>query len=62
VGNNECPYGQNYRERAGLVKDVEIVSMMTYFEIWDKERWAHKQRETAGSLDDLRARLAAKGV
>ena len=53
---------QNYRERAGLVKDVEIVSMMTYFEIWDKERWAHFQRDTTGSLDDLRARLAAKGV
>ena len=54
---------QNYRERAGLVKDVEIVSMMTYFEVWDKERWAHYQRDpAAGSLDELRARLAAKGV
>jgi MraZ protein len=53
---------QNYRERAALVKDVEIVSMMTYFEIWDKERWAHFQRDNAGPLDDLRARLASKGV
>src|SRR6266545_4314153 len=53
---------QNYRERAGLVKDVEIVSMMTYFEIWDKERWAHFQRDNAGPLDDLRERLASKGV
>jgi hypothetical protein len=53
---------QNYRERAGLVKDVEIVSMMTYFEVWDTERWAHSQRDNAGTLDDLRARLAAKGV
>ncbi len=53
---------QNYRERAALVKDVEIVSMMTYFEIWDKERWAHFQRDNAGPLDDLRERLASKGV
>lgn len=53
---------QNYRERVGLVKDVEIVSMMTYFEIWDKERWAHFQRDNAGPLDDLRERLASKGV
>ena len=53
---------QNYRERAGLVKDVEIVSMMTYFEIWDKERWTHFQRDNAGPLDDLRERLASKGV
>ena len=53
---------QNYRERGGLVKDVEIVSMMTYFEIWDKERWAHFQRDNAGPLDDLRERLASKGV
>ena len=50
------------RERATLVKDVEIVSMMTYFEIWDKERWAHFQRDNAGPLDDLRERLASKGV
>ena len=53
---------QNYRERAGLVKDVEIDSMMTYFEIWDTERWAHFQRDNAGPLDDLRERLALKGV
>jgi len=53
---------QNYRERAALVKDVEIVSMMTYFEIWDKERWAHFQRDNAGPLDDVRERLASKGV
>ena len=51
---------QNYRERTGLVKDVEIVSMMTYFEIWDKERWTHFQRDNAGPLDHLRERLAAK--
>ncbi len=53
---------QDYRERAGLSKNVAIVGMMDYFEVWDADRWAHYQRETAGPLDDLRERLAAKGV
>jgi MraZ protein len=53
----------DYRERAGLVKEVLIVGMGTMFEIWDAERWAHFSRETsAGAGDELRARLAAKGV
>jgi MraZ protein len=52
----------DYRERAGLVKDVLIVGMQKTFEVWDAERWAHFERDIAGPLDDLRARLAAKGV
>jgi transcriptional regulator MraZ len=53
---------QNYRERAALVKDVEIISMGPYFEIWDKERWAHFRRDNGGPLDDVLERLASKGV
>ena len=41
---------QNYRERAALVKDVEIISMGPYFEIWDTERWAHFRRDNGGPL------------
>ncbi len=53
----------DYRERAGLTKDVVIIGMQEKFEVWDAERWAHFQRDTGGGLDDeLRARLAAKGV
>ena len=51
-----------YRERSGLLKDVQIIGMTDYFEVWDAERWAHFQRDIAGPLDDLRERLAAKGV
>lgn len=53
----------DYRERAGFSKEVLIVGLMDTFEIWDTERWAHLQRDSGGgTLDDIRARLAAKGV
>jgi MraZ protein len=52
----------DYRERAGLVKDVLIIGMQKMFEVWNAERWAHFERDRTGTLDDLRARLAAKGV
>jgi DNA-binding transcriptional regulator/RsmH inhibitor MraZ len=41
---------------------VVIIGMMDHFEIWDDDRWAIYQREQAGPFDDLRARLAEKGV
>jgi MraZ protein len=53
----------DYRERAGLVKDVLIIGMQKIFEVWDAERWEHFERDGGGStLDELRARLAGKGV
>ncbi len=54
----------DYRQRAGLVKDVLIVGMQKMFEVWDTERWMHFDRDTRGgnTLDDTRARLAEKGV
>ena len=53
---------QDYRERGGLSKSVVIIGMMDHFEIWDDDRWAIYQREQAGPFDDLRARLAEKGI
>jgi MraZ protein len=53
----------DYRERVGLVKDVLIIGMQEMFEVWDAERWAHFERDSGGgTLDELRARLASKGV
>jgi transcriptional regulator MraZ len=52
----------DYRERAGLEKDVLIIGMQKMFEVWNAERWAHFQRDQAGTLDELQTRLAAKGV
>jgi len=53
----------DYRERVGLVKDVVIIGMQRHFEVWDAGRWAeHEPSISNGSADELRARLAAKGV
>ena len=52
----------DYRERADLGKDVLIIGMLKWFEVWNAERWAHVERDRTGTLDELRARLAAKGV
>jgi transcriptional regulator MraZ len=52
----------DYRESSGLLKDVLVIGMTDHFEVWDVERWAHFQRDDGGPLDDVRERLAAKGV
>jgi MraZ protein len=54
----------DYREQAGLVKDVVIIGMQKMFEVWDAERWAHFDRDGSDgdSVDEIRARLADKGV
>ena len=53
---------QKYREKAGLVKDVLIIGMTDYFEVWDAGRWNHHERVETGTLDELYEKLAAKGV
>ncbi len=53
---------QDYRERVGLRKDVLVVGMQEYFEVWDVERWEHAQRDPARPLDELFKKLADKGV
>ena len=45
-----------------LGQDVLIIGMQKMFEVWNAERWAHFERDAGGGLDELRARLAAKGV
>jgi len=54
----------DYRVRAALVRDVVILGMQKKFEIWDADRWAHFDSDSGGSstLDEVRARLAARGV
>ena len=53
---------QKYREAAGLVKDVILIGMTDYFEIWDLDRWTHQERGANGELEGLYEKLAAKGV
>lgn len=52
----------DYRESAGLVKDVLVIGMIDYFEIWDVERWGHHRRDSTGPLKDLFERVAKKGA
>ena len=51
----------DYRERAGLDKDVLVIGMLEHFEVWNPERWKlfGEQREALG---DLFTRVAQKGV
>lgn len=51
----------DYRERAGLDKDVIVIGMLDHFEVWDPDRYTHvgDPREPLG---DLFGRLAKKGV
>ena len=51
-----------YRTKAGLVKDVIVIGMIMSFELWDVERWNHRERDNDGPLADLFERLAGKGV
>lgn len=53
---------QEYRERTGLAKDVIIVGMGDYFEVWNAERWAAHQSTDEEPLDNLFSRIAKKGV
>lgn len=52
----------DYRERAGLVKDVVIVGMTDWFEVWNTEHYAMHQSGDREPLGHLFNRLAAKGV
>jgi MraZ protein len=51
-----------YRERAGLDKDVMIVGVQDHFEVWDTARWTAYELEAAGPIDEIFERVAAKGV
>ncbi len=60
--NGRIQIPQDYRERAGLKKDVLIIGMMENFEVWDAERWSHFERETITPLEELRKKLGELGV
>jgi MraZ protein len=60
--NGRIQVPQDYRERAGLKRDVVIIGMMESFEVWDLERYTHFERETITPLDELRQKLGELGV
>jgi MraZ protein len=50
----------DYRERAGLVKNVLIMGLTKRFEVWDTERWAAHERLRGAPISQIRERLASK--
>ncbi|MBI4589876.1 MAG: division/cell wall cluster transcriptional repressor MraZ [Candidatus Rokubacteria bacterium] len=51
-----------YRERAGLVKDVVLVGGVLKFEIWNKERWEEYDRTNQPELPSLFEKISSRGV
>lgn len=52
----------DYRERAGLLKDVIVIGMSEHFEVWDTERWVAYEREHGVEPLVVHEKLAAKGI
>lgn len=53
---------QNLREYAGLVEQVVIAGLDTYFEIWNQERWQQVLETLDTSGSSLAEQLAALGI
>ncbi len=43
----------NLREYAGLEKEVTIIGVGDRIEIWNRERWEERNRETAAKFDEI---------
>ena len=52
----------DYRERAGLVKEVLVVGMQKMFEVWDAERWVHFRRASDSGEGEESDRVAESGA
>ena len=51
-----------YRERAGLTKDVVLVGGVRKFEIWNRERWEEYDRTNQPELRSLFEKISSMGV
>jgi MraZ protein len=52
---------QNLREWAGLKKDVAVIGNGNRIEIWDSEKWAEYNGESA-SMEELASKLSSTGM
>lgn len=53
---------QGLREYAGLVEEVLITGMNTYFELWSGERWRALQEDLSGSGAAIAEQMAELGI
>jgi len=51
-----------YRDRAGLTKDVVLVGGVQKFEIWNRERWEEYDRTNQPELPSLFEKISSRGV
>lgn len=51
-----------YRERAGLVREVVLVGGIVNFEIWNRERWEEYTRTNQADLPSLFEKISGMGV
>lgn len=51
------------RQAESLTRDVLIIGMQERFEVWNRERFAHYERDKVGApIEDVEEKLAEKGV
>ncbi len=61
-GQGRIQIPPDYRERAGLQKDVVLVGGVLTFEIWNKERWEEYDRTHQPELPALFEKISSRGV
>jgi MraZ protein len=61
-GQGRIQIPPQYRERAGLVKDVVLVGGVANFEIWNRERWEEYARTNEPELPALFEKISSRGV
>ena len=61
-GQGRIQIPPEYRERAGLVKDVALVGGVQQFEIWNRERWEEYDRTHQAELPTLFEKISSRGV
>lgn len=53
---------QSLRQDAGLKKDVVLIGMLDWIEIWDKESWIRENESTGEGFDGYRDSLSRLGI
>ena len=61
-GQGRIQISPEYRERAGLRKDVMLVGGVRWFEIWDRERWDEWERTHQHELPSIFEKISGRGV
>jgi MraZ protein len=61
-GQGRIQIAPEYREHAGLTKNVVLVGFVRRFEIWNPERWEEYIRTNEPELQSLFEKISNRGV